>query len=891
MTDSVADVKYVYSFAEGQADMKDLLGGKGANLAEMTRMGLPVPPGFTITTDACTEYVRRGELTAVMKEQIDKYLCKLEEQKDQSLGDEVNPLLVSVRSGASISMPGMMDTILNLGLNDDTVSGLAEVTQDGRFALDCYRRLIQMFGNVVKGISINEFERILSDVKESADADNDTDLTTAELRAVVEDYKEIYHKETGETFPQNPRKQLLTAVEAVFASWNNERARVYRRVHGIPNDLGTAVNVQAMVFGNRGQNSGTGVVFSRNPSTGEKWLYGEYLLNAQGEDVVAGIRTPKEVSKLKVEMPGVSEQLENAAETLEKHYRDMQDIEFTIEDGQLYLLQTRTGKRTAAAAVKIAYDMVTEGLIEEKEALMRVEPDHIDVLLHPKIDPDSQLESIAKGLPASPGAASGKVVFDADEAEVRSQRGEHVILIRPETTPDDVHGIVEADGVLTSRGGMTCHAAIVARGMGKPCVVGCDELDIDLTKGVVETPKFTIKKDDVLTIDGATGEVYAQEAPLIEPTLSEEFNSLLEWADEYRDIGVRVNADTPEDAQIAREFGSEGIGLCRTEHMFMDTNRLAVMQEMIMAETIQEREETLEKLLPMQRGDFSAIFRIMDGLPVTIRLLDPPLHEFLPDISTLKEQVSKMRSEGVESVELFRKKKVLSRAETLHESNPMLGQRGCRLGLLYPEMYQMQARAIMQAAVDVHQEGIEVHPEIMIPLVSDACECELLAAQIRETALSVLDGEQVDIDFGIGTMIEVPRACVTADKIAEVAEFFSFGTNDLTQTTYGFSRDDAEAKFLHHYLSEGILDDNPFAVLDKNGVGKLVAMGIQLGRDTRPDLEVGICGEHGGEPKSIEFCAEIGMDYVSCSPYRLPVARLAAAQSAIKNTKDVQKTD
>ncbi len=881
MSEAISASKYVYSFEEGRADMKDLLGGKGANLAEMTRLGLPVPPGFTITTDACTEYLQRSKLPAEIRGEIAEHLRGLEGEREQEFGGQQDPLLISVRSGARISMPGMMDTVLNLGLNDETVAGLAEATGDNRFALDCYRRLIQMFGNVVQGIPTNSFERILQASKDEANVQHDTELTAAELRGVVSRYKERYRQHTGEDFPQDPERQLLTAVEAVFASWDNERAQVYRRVHDIPHDLGTAVNVQAMVFGNRGDRCGTGVVFSRNPSTGDRELYGEYLVNAQGEDVVAGIRTPKPVSQLQQDMPEAYSQLKKAARKLEAHYRDMQDIEFTVESGQLFLLQTRTGKRNPGAAIRIAHDMVIEGLIDPEEALLRVDPEDIALLLHPKIDPDNKMEPIARGLPASPGAASGTVVFDADEAEQRGEDGESVVLVRPETTPDDVNGIVQARGVLTSRGGMTCHAAIVARGMGKPCVVGCDELNIDIGKGVVYTSAGTFRKGDLITIDGATGKVFAQEAPLIEPTPSSEFSTFLSWADEMREIEVRANADTPEDAQTAREFGGQGIGLCRTEHMFMHPDRLQLMQQMIMAESTDERRRALQKIEPMQQEDFAALFRIMDGLPVTIRLLDPPLHEFLPEVSQLQRDVENMRSNGASQEEIKEKQRMLRRAEALQESNPMLGQRGCRLGLLYPEIYQMQTRAIIQAAADAASEGVDVHPEIMIPLISDARECEKLYELVADTADLVLDGTSTDVDYFIGTMVEVPRACLKADEVAQYAEFFSFGTNDLTQTTYGFSRDDAEAKFFHYYLAEGILDENPFVVLDRGGVGSLIEMGIKLGRSVRPNLEVGICGEHGGDPLSIEFCAEVGMDYVSCSPYRVPVARLAAAQAQL----------
>ncbi len=883
MVDTTRNGKYVYFFDEGRADMRELLGGKGANLAEMTRLGLPVPPGFTITTEACVGYLRTGVFPGGLKEQIRDSVSRLEEERGGRLGSSENPLLVSVRSGAAVSMPGMMDTILNLGMNEDSCSGLARATSDERFALDCYRRFIQMFGNVVKRIRHSYFERALERVKADAGVTADDALSPSGLREVIEGFLDIYEHETQESFPRDPWEQLMAAVEAVFASYNNERAQVYRGVHGIPDDMGTAVNVQSMVFGNRGDRCGTGVLFSRDPSTGQKRLYGEYLPNAQGEDVVAGLRTPRPMEELRCEMPSVYEELKDATVTLENHYREMQDMEFTVEDGRLFMLQTRTGKRTAAAAIRIAHDMVFEGLIDQREALRRVNPEDVAVLLHRGMDPNIAIESFAEGLGASPGAASGKVIFSADEAEARSARGERIILVRPETTPDDIHGMVDAQGVLTSRGGLTCHAAIVARGMGKPCVVGCEGIKIDLENGKVYTEHGEIREGELITIDGSAGRVYKGEVALIEPTMSEEFETFLSWADEVRRLGIRANADTPRDARRALEFSAEGIGLCRTEHMFMQPERLMVVQEMIIAPDAEHRQKALEKLLPMQQEDFEAIFREMSGNPVTIRLLDPPLHEFLPDISEIRSEIAHLKAQGASLGEIVDKEDMLGRVQALQEVNPMLGQRGCRLAIVYPEIYTMQVRAIFAAAVSVIKEGLTVLPEIMIPLVADAREYRELLVLVRDTGCEVQRDAGVDIDYTVGTMVEVPRACLTADEIARSAEFFSFGTNDLTQTTFGFSRDDAEAKFMHLYLSREILDENPFAVLDERGVGCLMEIGVREGRRVRPDLKIGICGEHGGEPRSIAFCDRIGLDYVSCSPYRVPVARLAAAHAAMDN--------
>jgi len=879
--------KYVYFFGEGDASMKLLLGGKGANLAEMTRIGLPVPPGFTITTEACSHFYKNNQAWPEgLEEEVKKSLKALEEKTGKKFGDPSNPLLVSVRSGAPASMPGMMDTILNLGLNDEVVKGLARLTSNERFAYDCYRRFIQMFGNVVMGVDHSKFEAILDEVKEEVGAKQDTDLDAEALKKVVEKYKKLYRESTGEDFPQDPWEQLRRAINAVFLSWNNKRAITYRKIHNIPEDWGTAVNVQMMVFGNMGFDSGTGVGFTRNPSTGAKEYYGEYLLNAQGEDVVAGIRTPKPIKEMEKELPQAFEELKRVYEILEKHYKDMQDFEFTIERGKLYLLQTRTGKRTAQAAIKIAVDMVREGLIDEKTAVKRVEPNQINQLLHPQIDRSQPLKVLAKGLPASPGAASGKVVFDADEAEKLGNAGEKVILVRPETTPDDIHGVVAAQGVLTSRGGMTSHAAVVARGMGKPCVAGCEAIKIDLERKEFTVGDVVVKEGEYITIDGSTGEVILGQVRTIPPQLSEEFKVLLSWADKFRKLGVRANADTPTDAKKALEFGAEGIGLCRTEHMFMAPDRLPWVQKMIMAQTLEERKEALSHIEPMQKGDFKEIFRIMEGKPVTIRLIDPPLHEFLPRLEDLLVEVATLRAKGVTGPELEEKEKLLKVVRNLHEANPMMGLRGCRLVILYPEIAEMQVRAIMEAACELTKEGVKVIPEIMIPLVGHRNEIKVLKEKLDEVAQKVLQEQGVSVNYSFGTMIEVPRAALVADQIAEYAEFFSFGTNDLTQMTFGYSRDDAEGKFLFFYEENGILPEDPFQVLDQEGVGQLMQMAVEKGRKTRPNLKCGICGEHGGEPKSVAFCHKIGLNYVSCSPFRVPIARLAAAHAALE---DVEK--
>ncbi|HBX22856.1 MAG TPA: pyruvate, phosphate dikinase [Desulfotomaculum sp.] len=880
----MASKKWVYTFAEGRADMKDLLGGKGANLAEMTNIGLPVPPGIIVTTQACIQFYNENrQFPPGMEDQVREKMSTLEEKTGKQFGNPDNPLLVSVRSGAVISMPGMMDTVLNLGLNDDTVRGLAQESGDNRFAMDCYRRFLNMFGDVVLGIDHNKFERILGTHKDKAEVRYDNQLSDEQWQAVVEDYKKLILRETGEPFPQEPMEQLFKALYAVFNSWNSDRAIVYRKVNKIPDDLGTAVNIQAMVFGNLGNDCGTGVAFTRDPSTGTRELYGEYLINAQGEDVVAGIRTPQPIATLKNEMPAVYEEFDRICGLLEKHYRNMQDIEFTIERGKLFMLQTRNGKRTAQAAMKIAVDMVNEGLINKEEAIMRVEPAHLDHLLHRRIDPDAKLDVIATGLPASPGAAGGMVVFSSDEAEKLAQEGHKVILVRTETTPDDIHGIVAAQGILTSRGGMTSHAAVVARGMGKPCVCGCEAIRIDYDQELFSVNGLTLKKGDIVSIDGSTGQVIMGQVPMIDPELGEEFRKLLIWADEIRTLGVRTNADTTEDSVKAREFGAEGIGLTRTEHMFMAQERLPIVQEMILAGTDEERDDALAKLLPMQEEDFYGIFKAMEGLPVTIRLLDPPLHEFLPNAEELMVEITRLKLTGGDAVELQQKEELLRKVRSLSEFNPMLGHRGCRLGITFPDVYAMQARAIFQAVARLVQEGCQVIPEVEIPLVIEVKELIYLRALVEQTATDVMKESGIAFEYTVGTMIEVPRAALLADEIAAVADFFSFGTNDLTQTTLGFSRDDAEGKFLQHYTEKKILSDNPFAVLDRKGVGKLMEMAVKLGRDVKPDLLIGICGEHGGEPSSIEFCHLIGLNYVSCSPFRVPIARLAAAQAKVKN--------
>ncbi|MBL0188662.1 MAG: pyruvate, phosphate dikinase [Candidatus Obscuribacter sp.] len=891
----------VYLFEEGyealdgdREAMKEAFGGKGAGLAEMTRSGVNVPPGLTILTTCCREYTANGgKMLDGLMDEVNQQLAHVEAKLDRKLGDLQKPLLLSVRSGAKFSMPGMMDTILNLGLNDKTVESLAKLTDNPRFAWDSYRRFIQMYSNVVLEISKDQFEDILEDMKDELKVHTDSDLTVENLKKLVVLYKAYVLKKSGKDFPQDTKVQLSGAIEAVFRSWNNNRAVYYRNLNKIDHNLGTAVNVQSMVFGNFDNNSATGVCFTRNPSTGEKLLYGEYLTNAQGEDVVAGVRTPKKIVDMAAEMPKMYEELLANIGRLEKYYRDMQDIEFTIEQGKLFLLQTRNGKRTAAAAIKVAVDMVKEEIISKEEALMRVEPLQLNQLLLPSFVADDKQKAktagrlLATGLNASPGAAIGKIVFNPDEAEKRALSGEKIILVRIETCPDDIHGLVPAQGVITSRGGMTSHAAVVARGMGKPCVAGCEALKINLDREEMVVGTKTFKNGDIVSIDGTTGEIFEGSILTSEPDFSEDFRHILQWADSVRRLGIRTNADTPADAKLAREFGAEGIGLCRTEHMFMSHDRLPVVQKMILSVTDSERQEALDKLLPMQRDDFYGIFKAMDGLPVTIRLLDPPLHEFLPKEEELIEAVATMRAKGVTGPELRTKETLLDKVRELKESNPMMGLRGCRLGLVFPQINKMQVRAIFEAAIAVQKEGIKVLPEIMIPLVGHVNELKFARITLESVAKEVMAEAKVDIAYKFGTMIEIPRAALTADAIAEYAEFFSFGTNDLTQMTFGYSRDDAEGKFLQRYLDgvdidgvkNKVLQNNPFEVLDTEGVGKLMKIAVELGLKTRPDLKLGICGEHGGEPSSIAFAHQIGLAYVSCSPFRVPVARLAAAQA------------
>ncbi|MFE5320060.1 pyruvate, phosphate dikinase [Paenibacillus sp. NPDC056579] len=876
----------VVPFEQGSASMKQRLGGKGANLAEMTKVGLPVPPGFTITTDVCRAYYAAGgQLPDGLFEETMTAMRGLEEAKGERFGDPSKPLLVSVRSGSVTSMPGMMDTILNLGLNDETVEGLARATGDARFAYDCYRRLIQMFGNVVFDLESFHFEFLLQRAKQRLGIEHDHQMTADAWSALIDEYKAVIVKHTGLSFPQQAEEQLKLAIEAVFRSWNNHRARIYRSIHHIPDEQGTAVNIQSMVFGNMGADCGTGVVFTRNPSTGEKVLYGEFLMNAQGEDVVAGVRTPMPIAKLEEEQPEVYKQLVSAAMKLERHYRDMQDIEFTVEKGKLYLLQTRNGKRTAQAAVQLAVVFVKEGTITKEEAIQRIEPFHLDQLLHRAIDPASRPEVLAAGLPASPGAATGQAVFDADTAEAWSRAGKKVILVRSETTPEDIHGVLAAEGVLTSRGGMTSHAAVVARGMGKPCVCGCEPIRLrDRAFEVAAADKVTatIAEGEWISIDGATGRVIRGVVQLREPEMTAELEELLGWADDIRRLQVYTNADTPEDAGKARGFGAEGIGLCRTEHMFMSPDRMPVVRGMILADTPEERASALAQLLPMQQGDFEGIFRAMEGLPVTIRLLDPPLHEFLPNVEELAVQHAQMTlQKAADSAERQQVEKLLRKVRGLHEMNPMLGTRGCRLGLIHPEIYEMQVEAIFRAALQCLNEQIDVRPDIMIPLVGHAAELKLMRELVDRVAAEVLGEQQHALHYRVGTMIEVPRAAITAGSIANHADFFSFGTNDLTQMTLGYSRDDAEGKFLSHYVESKLLPSNPFQVLDREGVGTLIRWAAEQGKAVKPQLKTGVCGEHGGDKESIFFCHAEGLDYVSCSPYRVPLARIAAAQAAL----------
>ena len=872
-------MKYVYAFEEGKKEMRNLLGGKGANLAEMTNIGMPVPRGFTVTTEACTKYYEDGKvISKEIEDEIFSKLSELESKTGKKMGDMNNPLLVSVRSGARASMPGMMDTVLNLGLNDEVCKGFAVATNNKRFAYDSYRRFIQMFADVVKGYPKSSFERYFDKIKEEKGVENDLELTADDMEEVTLKFKENYRQLAGEEFPQDPKVQLLEAVKAVFRSWMNERAIVYRRLNDIPSSWGTAVNVQEMVYGNRGNDCGTGVAFTRNPSTGEKKLYGEYLINAQGEDVVAGIRTPEPISKLESDMPEVYNQFVKIANLLENHYKDMQDMEFTIENGKLFMLQTRNGKRTAQAALKIAVDLVNEGMITKEEAIMKVEPRQLDQLLHPLFDNEALKNSkvIAKGLAASPGAATGKICFSASDVVSAKENGEKdVLLVRLETSPEDIEGMNFANGILTIRGGMTSHAAVVARGMGRCCVCGCGELVINEENKTLTTKDGTVYKEgDYLSLDGSTGNVYGEEIKTVEPSISGDFEKFMSWADEIRRLKVRTNADTPRDAIQAKKFGAEGIGLCRTEHMFFEEDRIFNFRRMIAAETIEQREEALEKILPYQRGDFEELFKAMAPYSVTIRYLDPPLHEFLPHTDNEIKALADSLNMSFESLK--------NRVESLKEFNPMMGHRGCRLAVTYPEIAKMQTRAVIEAAINVNKEGLNVVPEIMIPLVGEVNELKYVKNVVCKTADEIIKNAGVSLKYQVGTMIEIPRAALTADEIAKEAEFFSFGTNDLTQMTYGFSRDDA-AKFLGDYYDKQIFESDPFAKLDQNGVGKLVKIAVELGKKTRPDLHLGICGEHGGEASSVEFCHNVGLDYVSCSPFRVPLARLAAAQAAIKS--------
>lgn len=872
--------KYVYSFKEGKKEMKNLLGGKGANLAEMTNLDLPVPPGFTITTDACNRFYEEDEkMWKELHDEVKEHLDALEKKLDKSFSDKENPLLVSVRSGAVTSMPGMMDTILNLGLNDISAEGLAKSTGNERFAYDSYRRFIQMFSDVAMEIPKVRFDNILEDMKEEKGVELDTDLDADDLKLLVEKFKAVYLDEMGSEFPEDPVVQLELAIEAVFKSWNNPRARIYRRINNIPHDLGTAVNVQSMVFGNMGDTSGTGVAFTRNPATGENKLFGEYLINAQGEDVVAGIRTPEEISHLKDTMPDVFEEFKDITHRLEDHYKDMQDIEFTIENKKLYMLQTRSGKRTAQAAINIAVDLVKDGVIGKDEAILRIEPDSLNQLLHPTFEEKAleQAEVLAKGLAASPGAASGKIYFNAEDAVAAKAKGEKCILVRQETSPEDIEGMASAEGILTSRGGMTSHAAVVARGMGKCCVAGCSEIRVSEDKKEMKVKDLVLVEGDYISLDGATGTVYKGEIDKVQPKLSGSFGEFMEWVDEARTMGVRTNADGPKEAAQALEFGAEGIGLCRTEHMFFDETRIPSVRRMILSETVEDRKRALDEILPLQRQDFFDLYEVMGERPVTVRLLDPPLHEFLP---TRKQDIESLaESMNVDYDTL------VDRVESLQEVNPMLGHRGCRLAVTYPEIYRMQVRAIIEAAIDIKEKGYEgMNPEIMIPLIGHVEELKYVKNQVLEEIEMVFKERKNTVKYMIGTMIEIPRACITADEIAEEAEFFSFGTNDLTQMGFGFSRDDA-GKFLDEYVNKDILARDPFQAIDQKGIGKLMEMAVEGGKSARPDIKLGICGEHGGEPSSVEFCHNIGLDYVSCSPFRVPIARLASAQAKIKENR------
>jgi pyruvate,orthophosphate dikinase len=876
--------KYVYGFSEGSKEMKNLLGGKGSNLAEMTNIGLPVPPGFTITTEACTRFYEEGEkLWPELIEEIHSHLEEVEKTLGKRFSDESNPLLVSVRSGAVFSMPGMMDTILNLGLNDKSVMGLISSTGNERFAYDSYRRFIQMFSDIAMGIPKRRFDTAMEDLKDKKGVELDTELDAEDLKGLVERFKEIYKEEKGQAFPQNPIDQLQLAIEAVFSSWNNPRAVIYRRLHDIPSSLGTAVNVQSMVYGNMGDTSGTGVAFTRNPANGENKIYGEFLMNAQGEDVVAGIRTPKSISELENIMPEVFDEFAKVTEILEGHYKDMQDIEFTIEKGKFFMLQTRTGKRTAHAAINIAVDLVNDDIITKDEAILRIEPNQLDQLLHPTFDAKALGDAtvIAKGLPASPGAASGRVYFHAKDVVEAKARGEKTLLVRQETSPEDIEGMVTAEGILTARGGMTSHAAVVARGMGKCCVAGCSEIRVDEESKVIRAGDITLHEGDYLSLDGSTGTVYTGEIAKVQPELSGQFGEFMSWVDEVRRMKVRTNADTPRDAAAAVKFGAEGIGLCRTEHMFFDEDRIPAVRRMIVSNNESQRQKALDVLLPLQRKDFYEIYQVMEERPVTIRLLDPPLHEFLPnkkeDIESLAESMGISYEDLKDTI------------NELAEVNPMMGHRGCRLAVTYPEIAKMQTRAIIEAALDYKvKDGVEIVPEIMIPLIGDSKELAYVKKQVLEEIEAVFAERNDSIKYLIGTMIEIPRAAITADEIAEEAEFFSFGTNDLTQMGFGFSRDDS-GKFLNEYVEKGIFDKSPFEVLDQKGIGKLMEIAVDLGRKTRGNIKLGICGEHGGEPSSVEFCHRIGLDYVSCSPFRVPIARLASAQAVLKEKMSIQR--
>lgn len=875
--------KYIYALSEGNASMKPLLGGKGAGLAEMTRLGVPVPDGFTVTTQACVKSMNNnGEWPEGLRGQIEDALHAFEDRVGRKLGCSEKPLLVSVRSGAVVSMPGMMDTILNLGINDDTVQAIAAEANNERFAWDCYRRFIQMYGEVVEGVPAHAYEDALTAMKDARGAKADTDLTADDLRELVTEFKQISDEALGGSWTNDPIEQLMRAVDAVFRSWGNPRADVYRKANGISRDLGTAVNVMQMVFGNRGDTSATGVCFTRNPSTGDKGLFGEFLVNAQGEDVVAGIRTPRPLAEMKEVLPEAYAHLLDNMAKMEAHYKDMQDMEFTIENGELYMLQTRNGKRTAAAALKIAGDLVDEGVIDKEEALRRIEPAQLDQLLHPAIDPNHTAQAITKGLPASPGAAVGEIVFDADTAAARGEKGENVILVRYETTPDDIHGVLEAQGVLTAHGGMTSHAAVVARGFGKPCVSGATDIKLDVVGKKLTIGDTTYCEGDVLTLNGSTGEVFGEALELIPPQINEDFQRVVKWADEVRTMGVRANADNHDDAAKARELGAEGIGLCRTEHMFMAADRLPAVRKMILAENAEQRAAALDEILPMQQADFEGIFTAMKGLPVTVRLLDPPLHEFLPDLTEQSLKVQEMELTNAPAAELAEARQTLAQVKKLHEQNPMLGTRGCRLAMLYPEIPAMQTRAIIRAALAVlEREGETVGVEIMIPLVSLETEITRQREIVESTVQDELKQAGKSLEYTIGTMIELPRAALLADRIADHADFFSFGTNDLTQTTLGISRDDAENGFLTDYVVDHVLPRNPFESVDKDGVGQLVRMGVERGRQTNPKLKCGVCGEHGGDPASIEFFQGAGLSYVSCSPFRVPIARFAAAKAAM----------